>query len=276
MAEERSPSKRPARRSRRRSGSVWRRVRALVRVRRVRRIARWTVLAVLSVAFGSVVGLYVYARRPAPKHANVEVEIAEGSSLGDVATLLADSDLVSSRFLTLAYLHLSTDAKDIVPGPHILEGGQSPVFLRDLLTRSTGRPKVKVTIPEGFQRFAIADRLESLGVTGRASFLAATTDPALLADLGVPGPPGASPESAEGYLFPATYDLALDTPAADVVSIFVGEENKRWSRLALAHEDALADLEKRTGFKRREIMILASMIEKPQNPTNGHSSRASS
>ena len=247
---------------RRRKKTSWRRVRAFFRLKRVRAVVRWGSFGVIALVFASVIGVYVFAHRPGPKHANVEVEISENMSFGDIATLLADSDLVESRTLTLAYLSLSTDKKDLVPGPHLLSGGRTPSELRDLLTRSMMRAKVKVTIPEGFNRFTIADRLDSLGVTGRSAFLRATESPQILSDLGVPGPAGGAPESAEGYLFPATYDLALDTPPEEVVGTLVGEANRRWSRLALTHEDALTDLEKRLGYGRREVMILASMIEK--------------
>jgi UPF0755 protein len=121
-----------------------------------------------------------------------------------------------------------------------------------------------VVVPEGWNRFDIAARLEKLKVAGKHAFLAAATDPALLKELHLDGAtdPALAPESAEGFLFPATYELALDTDPRDVVRTLVGAFEKRWGALAAEHQDGLASLDASLGFKRREVVILASIIEK--------------
>ena len=71
--------------------------------------------------------------------------------------------------------------------------------------------RAKVTIPEGWNRFDIAKRLQSLHVAWAAGFLDATANTDLLREIGIEG------ENAEGFLFPATYDLPLDSDPKDVV-----------------------------------------------------------
>src|SRR5262245_66455401 len=58
---------------------------------------------------------------------------------------------------------------------------RSTLFPYTTLFRSS-RPSVRITIPEGFHRFDIADRLHRQGVAGQKAFLAASSDRALLVD----------------------------------------------------------------------------------------------
>jgi UPF0755 protein len=110
----------------------------------------------------------------------------------------------------------------------------------------------RVTIPEGFSRFDIADRLAARGVCARAAFLSATTDAALLAALEVPG------TSAEGYLFPDTYALAPGSDAHSVVRRMVANFRARTRPLFAEHADALTS----HGLTAHDALVLASVVEK--------------
>lgn len=109
-----------------------------------------------------------------------------------------------------------------------------------------------LTIPEGFTRFDVADRLDARGICGRDEFLAATTDAALLASLELPA------GSAEGYLFPDTYDFDPGSAPTEVVRRMVDTFRARTSALFAEHAGALAS-EQRTA---RDALVLASVVEK--------------
>lgn len=119
-----------------------------------------------------------------------------------------------------------------------------------LLARLRGVPRV--TVPEGFSRFEIAARLASRGVCDEQAFLGATADASLLARLHVPD------ASAEGWLFPDTYDLPRDTPARDVVARFVTRFHERTDALFAAHAHELAA----EGRSPRDVVVLASIVER--------------
>lgn len=223
---------------------------------------RVTFGALLVLTIAAIASIELYAHSDGPKAAPVEIVVGDGSSASDIADLLASSELVSSRFLTDVYLTLSLRSGDVKRGPHLLSGGRSPSELKDMLTRSDGRPKVKVVIPEGWNRFDIAARLESSGVVGRSAFLAATADAELLASLGVMGAHGKPAETAEGWLFPATYELRLDSAAEEVITTMVHISDVRWSEIFAALGDGAEQLRKDLGFTRAEVIVLASMIEK--------------
>lgn len=244
-------------------GARWSDLVASVRGLRGRRL--WLSIAgalVLVPALVFVVALSAFAWRRGPVGPSVEIVIPPHASFTQVADVLGDAGLVANRSLMAVYLKISTTEEDVVSGRHLLSGGLTPASLRELVTRSGTRPKRKVTIPEGWNRFQIASRLEDHGIVGKSSFLDATTDPDLLKSVGVPGPEGGAPESAEGYLFPATYDLPLDSPGDEVVRKLVAEARARWDRLAEKHASDLAALQGELGWDRREIVILASMVEK--------------
>jgi UPF0755 protein len=131
-----------------------------------------------------------------------------------------------------------------------------------MLSRAPGRPTARVTVPEGFSRFDIAARLEKQRVVSKSAFVRASADPILLDELGIERGGAVGAESAEGYLFPATYELPLDADPREVVRRLVAEADKRWAALAASHASSLATLRASLGFGRREILTMASMIEK--------------
>src|SRR5690606_18523909 len=122
-----------------------------------------------------------------------------------------------------------------VPGPHLLPTGATPAELLEALCRDEDRPQVKVTIPEGFHRFAIATRLEKAGIVASEAFLAATSDRPLLHRLEVDEAAVSTADTAEGYLFPATYVLPIDSAPEAVVTRMVSETKRRFARLVARH-----------------------------------------
>jgi UPF0755 protein len=212
-------------------------------------------VATLGLALAAL--LLGYGRSRSAGNRAVEIEWPAGLSSDEAAALLVDKGLVESRETMAIFLRATGGTGELVPGPHLLSEGASPWELRRLLARSFLRPSAKVTLPEGFNRFDIAARLEKLRVTGRQAFLVASADPALLAELKI-----APAESAEGYLFPATYDLGLDSDPREIVRRLVAEADKRWETLAARHRDGAQKLAATLGWGRREILTVASMIEK--------------
>jgi UPF0755 protein len=115
---------------------------------------------------------------------------------------------------------------------------------------------VKVVIPEGLTRFDIARRLEAAEVCDHAGFLLATQDPELLSRLRLKG------DSAEGFLFPATYDLPKDSDPETLVERLVTEFEKRLAIVEKAHPEGRILLARTLNFGTLEIVTLASIVER--------------
>jgi len=79
------------------------------------------------------------------------------------------------------------------------------------MQRTLVHERVKVAVPEGFTRFDIARRLQGAKVCAAKAFIEATADPPCSRRSHHRG-------VGEGYLFPATYELALDAEPSQVVT----------------------------------------------------------
>jgi UPF0755 protein len=264
-AKKRAPRKRRMRRVQRRKRLT------LHTLRRARRWRRLT--AVLLVVGGCVlgglitfyVGLSWFQERPAPALGGdppVAVSWPEGLDAGEAAELLADLGLTDYPSAMEIYframgVHLCAQA-----GPHLLPRGATPQALVAALCRTDARPEVKVTIPEGFNRFTIAKRLENNGICQRDAFEHASADDALLYELGIEPAEVPAANTAEGFLFPATYVFHVDSDPREVVRRLVRESNRRWTALVTKHAGGWERLQSEFEMTRRDVINLAAMVEK--------------
>jgi UPF0755 protein len=217
---------------------------------------KWTVsimLVLLALTAALMFGVYPSMPGPGPG-APSEIDI-DSETAASLASRLQAAGLVANARYFGWYVRLTGGAGSVVKGHHLLTDDASPRELLHRLERR-GASHVKIVVPEGWTRFDIAKRLDALHVCTTRSFLKATEDEALLGSLHVQGP------SAEGYLFPATYDLELDSDPSALVTQMVHLFDKRYAALEEKHDTGLKDLADSLGWGKREIVILASMIEK--------------
>jgi UPF0755 protein len=211
---------------------------------------------VIGVAAGAFLFGYPLTHGPGSGR-DVELVIPGDESPEALAARFAAAGLVSNARLFAVYLRITGATKTAARGAHILTDDLSPRELVARLDRSPFSGHARVTFPEGWTRFDMARRLAQNGVCTLRSFLDATTDPALLHDLRLDGL-----ASAEGFLFPATYDLHYDADAKDVVRRMKTEFDRRWAIAEGRHGSSLLDLGSSLGWGMREIVTLASMVEK--------------
>lgn len=185
---------------------------------------------------------------------DVEIVVDRDEPLASVVGKLARGGLVRSP--TVFTLYARAVSLHVTAGAHLLTDDASPYELVHRLEREGQATRAKVTIPEGWNRFDIAKRLQTLHVSWSQAFLDATANTDLLREIGVDG------DSAEGFLFPATYELPLDSDPKDVVRRLVAEFDRRFLQLEQNHRLGRGQLESTLGWKRHEIVTLASMVEK--------------
>jgi UPF0755 protein len=209
-------------------------------------------LVLIVALIGLALGLPRMRRSGAGK--GVDVEILEGDDDARIVERLAAGGVIEHpRFFSL-YLML-VGGSHARPGKHLLADDLSASEVLHRLRRSGDSAQVKLTIPEGFNRFDIARRLEEKRVCEARAFLDATLSPALLGELGL----GAT---AEGWLFPATYSLPADADAREVVRTLVQTGKSRIDKLMRESSNAAGALQTQLGFGPAEIVTLASIVEK--------------
>jgi UPF0755 protein len=199
--------------------------------------------------------LYPSERGPGEGH-GVDVVVAPGTSASDLAATLGSAGVVSDPRLFALWVRLTGGTGTVLAGPHLLSDDASPREIMARLERVPGAGSARVTFPEGWNRFDMGRRLQDKHVVGLRPFLDATTDPTLLREIGVEG------DSAEGFLFPATYDLSLDSDPRDVVRRMKHEFDRRWDIVSHAHSATLNDVMTSASLGVRDVVTLASMVEK--------------
>jgi peptidoglycan lytic transglycosylase G len=241
--------------------------------RRGGRGTRWRWLAalgfVLLLVSTAAAGFWFWSRRPSGRGVAFTLTLRGDENVRALREDLERAGLLDHPLLFEAYLELARARSRLKPGPHLLRPGLSPAELVARLTRSAARRRVKLTIPEGFNRFQIADRIEKLELASSALFLAETEDEAHLHELGVAAP------TAEGYLFPATYELPVDSEPQLLVSTLIHEAKRRLERLLPLKAARLNELWQREGWGEREALTLASIVEREAADRREHGNIAS-
>lgn len=178
----------------------------------------------------------------------------ETQNRAELSEALFQAGLIESPVLMSLYMRTLVFHGEPKRRSHLLRKGLSPRQLCQRLFEVGSREVVKVTLVEGWDYRAIAKVLEQAEVSDGRAFEAVSTDPSILDRLGIEGP------SAEGYLFPATYEFFVDSDPVLILERLVFEFRKRLARVkkqGAPHPDL-----ERLGFGDREILTLASIIEK--------------
>ena len=231
-----------------------------------RSLAALGLLVVLGAAAG--LGLWLWSRHGGQRGTPIVVTVRGDESAAELRSALEEEGLLDDPALFDTYLALTRARARIAPGSHVLRPGLSPAELVARLTRSKARPRVKLIIPEGFNRFQVAERVEKLELASASVFLALTEDVTVLRDLHVEAP------SAEGYLFPATYDLYIDSDPSLLLGTLVREAKRRLARLFELEADGARALRER-GWGEVEALTLASVVEKEAADSREHGTIAS-
>ncbi len=178
----------------------------------------------------------------------VEIHISRGMNFTDVTALLWRHQIIRHPRLFVFWGKIRGLQYKIKHGTYRFEGRLSDHEVLQKLV-SGDVELVKVTIPEGFNLWQIAERLDALEITDKNQFLKASRDRDLLNKLHIDAP------SVEGYLFPDTYFFPKHTEAKVVITRMV--ENMR-SHLS----SDMLNRAKELGLTEKGLLTLASLIEK--------------
>jgi UPF0755 protein len=186
---------------------------------------------------------------------SVELDLNSKSETVDIVDRLEAAGLIRSSFLMRAYMLLG-GSSEIDAGIHLLQNDMSPRTLMRRLRRLPGGTAIKASFPEGFNKFDTAKRLHESGICSERAFLTTTTDATLLSELKLDA------TDFEGFLFPATYEFQRNASARDVIKRMYAEAERRHARIFDSNAKAYAELRSSMQWGKREIITLASIIEK--------------
>lgn len=175
-----------------------------------------------------------------------EVMVKPNMPLWAVAEALHQAGIINSTFHFRLLAWFYGYENRIQPGRYRFAPNTDPHLVLKMLTRDVPA-FLMITIPEGTTTKQIARLLNENSICDEDSFLAACKDTRLLRSLDIPF------STAEGYLFPETYEFQTGSDPKAVVR-----------RLIHQFHLVLEDLKRsyRTSLTETQIVILASIVEK--------------
>lgn len=175
------------------------------------------------------------------------VDVPPGTPTAGIARRLVDAGVVANAWTFRAALWWTGQERALKAGEYRFVGPSTPVAV--VATLAEGRTFTQpLTFPEGLTLAEMATLFEARGVGTAREFLAAAASAAPIADL------DPQARDLEGYLFPDTYPLSRRASAADVVAMMVARFRAVW--------DEVSDRRDRGGLSVREVVVLASLVEK--------------
>jgi UPF0755 protein len=186
---------------------------------------------------------------PVDRLARVEgIEIQKGTGLVQIANMLKDARLIRSTTAFIIFARAKNVAHRIKAGEYEFTSSMPAYVILDKLVRGEVVGHV-VVVPEGFTMSQIADAIVDAKVPKGKKFLEAAADRELLSSLKIPA------GTAEGYLFPETYNLTRSMSEKEILTLMV---NEFWRKVT----PELIENGRRAGLDLHRMITLASLIEK--------------
>ena len=215
---------------------------------------RFLVVLLLILMFAAgIAAVYLWYSMEKPYGAippdGVFVEIPHGTSQRGVAHILKNEGLIRSAWAFELYSRRQKK-RTLVAGEYFLDHPLSgkEIFWKIANGQVYQRP---FTVREGETIFEIASDLEQAKYMSGSDFLPAAQNPSLVQDLA----PGA--KTLEGFLFPATYNLARHTSAAELTGMMVRKFREAMQRLSAARTNGEV-----SGTALLPVVTLASLVER--------------
>jgi UPF0755 protein len=179
---------------------------------------------------------------------NVEVGIPKGATFREAVEIFSKEKLIRNKTLFLIIGRITGIDRKIRAGYYSIYRSMSLLDLLKVL-RKGQIIEYEVTVVEGDSLREIAEKLSEKGIADKDEFEGLATDKDFLASYTIAAP------SLEGYLFPDTYKIPKGMDAEDAIGIMINTMREKYS-------DKLKVQAKEIGFSEREVLTLASIIEK--------------
>ena len=215
-----------------------------------RRKILFIVLCFLLLCF--ILSLYWLLHMPPLETSSTKtIIIKKGMPLRKISKMLKEEGIIRNKDFFIGLATLLGKRADIKTGEYELHARMLPLEVLDTLVKGQVKRHL-VTIPEGLTLAQIAQLLEDLSIVEKQTFLQNASSPSFISSLGISLPLGST---LEGYLFPDTYHLIKEMDPSEVIRMMVHQFNKVFGPDLVSRASQL-------GISQREVIILASIIEK--------------
>jgi UPF0755 protein len=222
----------------------------------------------LAVVIGSVIlvvgiaGYFLHRALSYPdeRHAGtgreVEVEVKSGMSFPTVASLLADKNVIDRPTWFRLYAMWEGETTNIKTGKYLIKDNESPRAVLKTLVAGVKEVTTKVTLPEGRNMLEFFELLDKAKIADKGELETLARDKEFLAKYAIAG------DTVEGYLFPDTYEFRLGEKPRGVLERLIQRHQEVWQELIAKHPRDTAKLKDRMRWTDRDILTMASIVEK--------------
>ncbi|WP_214073011.1 endolytic transglycosylase MltG [Mucilaginibacter sp. dw_454] len=182
---------------------------------------------------------------------NQYIQIPHGSSPGQILDKLTSEGILSSPIPLKIYLKINGAGNEMQAGEYLFDSPVTPLEVLEELKNGKLRT-VKLTIPEGFNRFDIAKRIAGRfpqsQPAGENAALKLMDDISLIKDI--------APEAKnlEGYMYPNTYNFPRAVATRAIIKEMVEEFKKVW-------KPEYAERAHQLKLTPHQVITIASLIE---------------
>lgn len=188
--------------------------------------------------------------------APISVPIERGMSFPRIASLLHERGVVDKpRWFRLYAMQRGVTTK-VRSGDFVLRGDMTPRQVLDLLLAGVEEESVRVTIPEGLHMLEIFELIAQAGVAPADQLEKLARDRDFLSAHGIDG------DTADGYLFPDTYQFRIPSRPAEVLDTMIEQHRLIWDRIRRENPREIDQMRRKLGWSDRDILIMASIVEK--------------
>lgn len=186
----------------------------------------------------------------------IVVDIPQNAGMSQIAEILEDRGVIRSADIFRAYFKVFDPEANFQYGSYSLNSNMSyGVIVTELSKYSSTREEVRVSFPEGYTLYQMAQRLEENGVCSAGDFIEAINE----TDFGYDFEDGFTRNRLrfhrmEGYAFPDTYFFFKDDNPVNVAKKFVQNFDSRMNGELRARMDEL-------GYTMEETITIASIVQ---------------
>ncbi|WP_216379298.1 endolytic transglycosylase MltG [Arcanobacterium phocae] len=182
-----------------------------------------------------------------PGSGEVVLEIPEGASGSVMAKILLDADVVASQRAFVDAFNSDPRSASIQPGAYKLKMKMSGQGAVSALLDPASRAELKITIPEGFAKKQVIERIANTMDKPIEDVEKIVDDPKAI------GLPDEAQGNAEGWLAPATYTVRTNATVQEVVSDMVANRIHGLEKIDLPRDQW------------QRTIIVASIVEREVN-----------
>src|SRR4029079_3618421 len=186
----------------------------------------------------------------------VELEIRSGMSFPAIAAMLAERGVIDKPSWFRLYAMWEGDTTNVKTGKYVLKDNLTPRQVLAVLVAGVKEVVTKATLPEGKNMLEFFAALEAAKVAKARELEALRRDGEFLGRHGITG------DTVECYLFPDTYEFRVNEKPAVVMQRLITRHQEVWNELLAKHPRDAAKVKDKLGWTDRDLLVLASIVEK--------------